>query len=415
LHTYHLQEEDISVTGHLEEKNGIYQMAFSVKHFDGKRERKGFSTGYPVKGNKTRAETMLRDKRKEIEKELADEQECSKSHSIEGSASILFADFMELVWLNAIETDLKKTTFGSYWTNTTKIIAPYFRDKGILLKDLTAEDINAFYKEQLERVKACTVHKFHANIHHALKYAVMEGWSSHSVMDRVRRPKSEPFVGKFLKQSEAIALFEAVRDDPLEVPVILGLFYGLRRSEVIGLRWAAIDFDANTISIEHTVTLARYRGRNIIVAADTAKSKSSIRTLPLVPQVRARLLEIKARQESYRRLCGNSYNKVECEYVCISQLGKRINPDHLTYDFPKFMVAHGFRRLRFHDLRHSCASLLLACGVSLKQIQDWLGHSSFAITADTYAHLDFSSKLSSASAMTWIDKTSLGMGSDAQI
>ncbi len=64
--------------------------------------------------------------------------------------------------------------------------------------------------------------------------------------------------------------------------------------------------------------------------------------------------------------------------------------------------------MRFHDLRHSCASLLLASGVPLKQIQEWLGHSDFAITANTYAHLEFNSKLSSAKAMTWLDKTSMG-------
>ncbi|MGL4668103.1 MAG: tyrosine-type recombinase/integrase, partial [Saezia sp.] len=72
-----------------------------------------------------------------------------------------------------------------------------------------------------------------------------------------------------------------------------------------------------------------------------------------------------------------------------------------------FMVKNGFRRIRYHDLRHSCASLLLANGVPLKQIQEWLGHSDFAITANTYAHLEFNSKLASAQAMTWIDKTSL--------
>jgi hypothetical protein len=83
--------------------------------------------------------------------------------------------------------------------------------------------------------------------------------------------------------------------------------------------------------------------------------------------------------------------------------------------FPKFLVDHGFRRMRFHDLRHSCASLLLANGVPLKQIQEWLGHSDFAITANTYAHLEFNSKLKSAQAMTWIERTSLAKlpGADA--
>jgi integrase len=407
----HLQEQEaVTVTGHLEEKRGIYQMAFKWNQEDGSPGRKSISTGLPVRNNKKRAEDMLQAKRKELEAALQQEREQSLLVGKANSRHILFGDFMEQVWLSDIEHSLKKTTFSGYYNNTTNIVAPYFRSKGILLKDLAAEDINTFYKEQLNRVKACTVHKYHANIYSALKYAVMEGWITHSVMDRVKRPKAEQFVGKFLNQSEAIKLIEAVKGDPLEVPVIFGAFYGLRRSEAIGLKWSAIDFDANTISIEHTVTLARLRGQNLIIAADTAKSKSSIRTLPLVPEIRARLLEIKAEQEEYKKLCGRSYDRNECEYVCINQLGKRLNPDHLTLDFPKFMEKHGFRRLRFHDLRHSSASLLLACGVSLKQIQEWLGHSSFAITADTYAHLDYKSKISSANAMTWIGKTSLGAG-----
>ena len=149
-------------------------------------------------------------------------------------------------------------------------------------------------------------------------------------------------------------------------------------------------------------------GKKITIVDDTTKSKSSFRSLPLVPSFRTKLLEIKAEQERNRKLCGRSYNKAESQYVYTDPLGNRIKPEYLTSAFPLFMERHGFRRLRFHDLRHSCASLLLANGVPLKRILDWLGHSDFAITANTYAHLGFSSKQTSAAAMTWIDRTSLG-------
>lgn len=217
----------------------------------------------------------------------------------------------------------------------------------------------------MKRVKATTVHKYHANISKALKYAVEKNFIPYSVMGKVKRPKKERFVGKFLNQSEAVALFEAVRDHKLELGVILGAYYGLRRSEIVGLKWDAIDFEANSITIEHTVTVATMDGKRITIADDTTKSKSSYRTLPFVPQFRAKLLELKAEQEQNKKLCGNSYNQ------------------------------------------ESCANLLLASGVPLKQIQEWLGHSDFAITANTYAHLDYNSKLLSASAMTWIDQTNL--------
>jgi integrase len=124
------------------------------------------------------------------------------------------------------------------------------------------------------------------------------------------------------------------------------------------------------------------------------------------------LLAIQEEQEHNRKLCGKSYNKAEGQYIYTDVLGNRIKPDYLSSEFPAFLENNGFRRMRFHDLRHSCASLLLANGVPLKQIQEWLGHSDFSITANTYAHLDYNSKLASANAMTWIDNTSLAQFSE---
>lgn len=408
--TDHLQNNEliIKVAGHLEEKRGIYQMALSWADCNGKRNRKSVSTGLPVKGNKKRAETMLQKTRQEYEEMLmqAQQEKEKQPENQDEDPKILFADFMEQ-WLDVIRPDIKLTTYGGYCMNVKTVIAPYFREKGIYLQDLTALDINDFYAEQLKRVKATSVHKYHANISKALKYAVERDFIPYSVMDKVKRPKKERFVGKFLKQSEVVELFEAVKGHKLELGVILGAFYGLRRSEIVGLKWEAIDFEANTITIEHTVTMATINGKRIVVAADTTKSKSSYRTLPLVPTFRAKLLAIREEQQYYRKLCGKSYNKAEGVYIYVDQLGNRIKPDYLTREFPDFMVEHEFRKMRFHDLRHSCASLLLACGVPLKQIQEWLGHSDFAITANTYAHLEFNSKLASANAMTWIEKTSL--------
>ena len=99
------------------------------------------------------------------------------------------------------------------------------------------------------------------------------------------------------------------------------------------------------------------------------------------------------------RVCGNCYNHQYDGYVLVDELGERMNPNYLTQYFPEYIEKHGLRKMRFHDLRHSCASLLLANGVPLKQIQEWLGHSDFSTTANIYAHLDYRSKISSAQAM----------------
>lgn len=395
----HLQERTISVSGHLEERRGYFHMALAWTDADGNRQRQLKSTGLKIKGNKKRAEEVLIQTRKEMKQRLMDAPD---------GEELLFADFMEHNWLEYMKPPrVKVTTYGGYCMNVKSAIAPYFRKRGTLLRELTADDINDFYDEQLETVKATTVHKYHANISKALKYAVTKNLIPYSIMDKVERPKPERFVGKFLKESEVVELFEAVKGHKLELGVILGAFYGLRRGEIVGLRWESINFEANTITIEHTVTMAMVDGKRTLIAADTVKTKSSYRTLPLVPSFRAKLMEVKAEQEQYRKVCGNAYNKEESKYIYTDPLGNRIKPDYLTTAFPRFMVDKGFRRLRFHDLRHSCASLLLASGVPLKQIQEWLGHSDFGITANTYAHLEYNSKLSSANAMTWIEKTSL--------
>jgi len=394
-------KKKISVSGHLEERRGIYRIMLTWTDEAGNRGRKSVTTGFPVRGNKTRAAEMVRNAIKEQEALLMIQPRLD---------NMLFADFMEK-WLEVIRNDTKKpikpTTFGGYQINVQKVIAPYFRKKGTLLINLTADDINEFYDDQLERVTGMTVTKYHANISKALKYAVKQSYIPHTFMEKVNRPQTKRFVGKFLKESEAVRLFEAVKGHRLELGVIIGAFYGLRRSEIVGLRWESINFEANTITVEHTVTEATIDGKKVIIADDTTKSKSSYRTLPLVPAIRAKLLAVQEEQGQNRKLCGKSYNKTDAGYIYTDALGNRIKPNYLTTAFPELLVNNGFQRMRFHDLRHSCASLLLANGVSLKEIQEWLGHSDFAITANIYAHLEYGSKVASAEKMAWIGNTSL--------
>lgn len=128
-------------------------------------------------------------------------------------------------------------------------------------------------------------------------------------------------------------------------------------------------------------------------------TKSSMRTLPLVGSFAEYFKEAKAAQEVNKKVCGNCYNYEYDGYVFVDELGDLMRPEYLTSYFPQYIQKHGCKRMRFHDLRHSCASLLLANGVPLKQIQEWLGHSDFSTTANIYAHLDYTSKLSSAKAM----------------
>ena len=173
-------------------------------------------------------------------------------------------------------------------------------------------------------------------------------------------------------------------------------YYGLRRSEVLGLRWSAIDMEHKTISISHKVIEAEVDGKFVPMGEDVLKTKSSFRTLPLIPAVGIILLEEKEKQEMYRRLFKKSYCR---DYICVDQCGKLLRPNYVTEHFSWLIEKYGLRKVRFHDLRHTCASLLLSNGISMKQIQIWLGHSTFSTTADIYAHLDYSAQEASANAM----------------
>lgn len=385
--------------GRLQEKKGHFYMVISYKNSAGKRKEKWLATGLPIKGNKKRAESMLIEARKTFVPPIKPTEEPVMS-------GMLFSDFL-LRWLKIVKPTVKLITYSSYDNTVKNQISPFFRKRFIALEDLRAQDLQEFYAEQLERVKPNTVIRYHAIIHRALKYAVKVELIDKNPADSIERPKKNPFVGSFYDSDEMNALFEAIKGDRLEIPIMLAAFYGLRRGEVIGLRWNSIDFNENIIHIQHTVTNCNLEGKSLEIASDTTKTKSSVRTLPLVPDIRELLLTAKETQNINRRLCGKSYCSDYSDYVFVNEIGERIKPNYLSNGFAKILDTHHLRKIRFHDLRHSCASLLLANGVLMKQIQEWLGHSDFSTTANIYAHLDYKSKLSSADAML----SSLGMTS----
>ena len=390
------------VAGHLQEKNGMFYVVLNYRDENGKRKTPWISTNLPVKGNKKRAENFMMDVRRNFvppNVQRIEEREAMQK------GDILFTDFL-LKWLRVAKSTVKLTTYASYEMMATRIIIPYFETLNIKLKELTTEDIQEFYSAQLERVSANTVIHYHAVIHRALKYAVKIKTIQSNPAVNVERPRKEKFIGSFYDKKEINTLFDIIQGHPLEVAIKLAAFYGLHREEIIGLKWNAIDFENSTLTIQHTVTECNLNGKHIEVASDTAKTDSSLRTMPLVTNFREMLLAKKEKQEHYRKLCGRSYCKEYLDYIFVNEMGERWKPRYLSDGFKRILEQNGLRRIRFHDLRHTCASLLLANNVPMKKIQEWLGHSDFSTTANIYAHLDFQSKISSAEAML----TGLDMG-----
>lgn len=276
---------------------------------------------------------------------------------------------------------------------------PYFEERQILLSDLQPIDIQNFYINcRKERgVSNNTVIHYQSNLSKALKYAAKMNMIKSNPMLQVERPKPKTHIGQYYTLAEIENLISLVQGDPIEFPVLMAAFYGLRRSEIIGLRWKAVDFENNLITIEHTVVQTDIDGATAIVKKDRAKNKSSYRSLPLVPQYKALLVQMKEYQEECKMLCGRSYT--DSDYIYVNDIGQLYKPDYVTGHFRYFLKSHGLRKITFHELRHSCASLLLKSGVSMKDIQAWLGHSTYNTTANIYAHLDSSSKNQTGSVM----------------
>ena len=132
------------------------------------------------------------------------------------------------------------------------------------------------------------------------------------------------------------------------------------------MKWSAFDFNHNCFSIRHTVTTCNVKGERVTIKKDKAKNKSSLRTYPLIPFLKERLLEAKKQQEENRKLCGRAYNKEYLGYVCVDVIGNLIKPNYVSSTFGKLLAKNNLRHIRFHDLRHTCASLLLANGVPME-------------------------------------------------
>ena len=154
------------------------------------------------------------------------------------------------------------------------------------------------------------------------------------------------------------------------------------------------------ISVQHKVLETKIDGKREIYLSDKLKNQTSNRTLPLLLQAEQLLLDKKNEIEKNKILLGKNYDNRYLDYVCVDNLGRLIPPNRLTKNFIKILRRNNLRKIRFHNLRHSCASIMLSNGVPMKQIQEWLGHADFSTTANIYSHLDYSTKLNSANTMT---------------
>lgn len=302
--------------------------------------------------------------------------------------------------LESYKHNIEENTYDSYCTVVNKI-TNYFSGKNIKLKDLKPKHIQDFYTSLYKKgLSSNTVLHYHANIRKALDIAMKLEIIPNNPADRIERPKKSQFIGDFYSIDELEKLFSACKNDPLEIVILIASFYGLRRSEVLGLKWSSIDFEKNIITIKHKVIQRNAKKNRSMVLKDKTKNKASYRSLPLLSTIATALKKHKNQINKNKLICGNTYHKEFEDYICVDFKGKLFRPEYITDHFQIILKNNGFRHIRFHDLRHSCASLLLSKGVPMKAIQEWLGHSTYSTTANFYAHLEDNYKSFSANVLS---------------
>lgn len=304
------------VAGHLREKKGRFYAVLTFKNLDNKKVEKWVPTGLAVKNNRRKAEKILQDIRKnfQIPTVLGDE--------------ILFSAYMRK-WLDIVKPNIAITTYAEYLRIIERRIIPYFEPRKILLVDLKPKDIQEFYQHEINErpISSNTIIHYHANIRKALQNAVRLELISTNPADKIERPKPRQYISNYLAEDEINELLFCFKESIIEMPVVLSCLYGLRRSEAIGLKWSAIDFLNNTI--DHTVVSAKPTGNRELFLVDGTKTKSSTRTLPLVPQLEDYLRELQRKQAANRMVMGTSYNSKYLDYICVNAEGNLIKPDYV--------------------------------------------------------------------------------------
>jgi len=380
----------------LQIKKGYYYAVINYTDEKGKVKYKWVSTGLKERGNKREATQTMKEILDKFEKEMAEKKKYGRRAEIrkvdEKEAEELFSDYC-LKYIESKKNELSRQVYYTYRTNYIKIFRGFFDERKLRLIDITEKELNAFYDQERKRgIKEITLKKYNNVLRPALKKAYLDKLIPDNPFDYLVPIRKEKAKISYYDKEEMRRLLQVIKGHPLEVPFTLAAYYGYRRSEVLGLRWESIDFEHKLITIEHKMLVVEKE----VILTDELKTETSRRTLPLIPVVEEVLLKHKEQIKKNQRFYGNTYDKRYLDYICVEENGKIVYPDHMTKAFRKLLIENDLRYIRLHDLRHSCASNMLANGVPMKEIQEWLGHANFSTTADVYSHLDFSFKVHAA-------------------
>ncbi|MDL2232773.1 site-specific integrase [Ruminococcaceae bacterium OttesenSCG-928-L11] len=378
-------QEGKKITGSVQLRRGKWHCVINLYDEEGQRKPKWINTGLPERGNKRNAE-----------KKLAEWLEHYNAKQVASVAAGSMLPDYALLWLKGKKAGVELSTWENYENVVKQHLIPYFKKKKLAIDEIKPRDIKEYYifkqsggrKDGRKGGLSNETIKKHASV---LKLIFADAVEMEDITRNPAEKVSIPPVrvedkkdnlqdAVFLSAEEANKVLAAFDGDFLQPFLYVTLNYGLRRSEALGLKWDAISFDDDTLEIKHTVVKHK-----TIVAKDRTKSKASHGTFVLLPDVRELLLQVKAQQEANQKLFGKQY--VKSDYVFTWPDGHAIRPDYITKRFQTVIAKIGMPHMRFHDLRHSTASILYDKGWNVKDIQEWLRHSKLETTMNIYTHI----------------------------
>ena len=282
-------------------------------------------------------------------------------------------------WLTGyVKTNCSERTLDGYEVVIENHLIPALGY--ILLKQLTPQAIQAYYGKACEKLSARTVHHQHRVLSEALKYAVKQGYLGRNPCELVDPPRPQKKAMRTLTPEELKTLLEVASGNQFYPVIYTAVATGLRRAELLALRWRDIDFDSKSILVSRTL-----HKRHGVIEFKEPKTEHSRRRVSMTPKLAVFLQEYKTEKESFFLHLGRLPRPDDLIFASVE--GKPIDPWVLSHNFARIVKRVGLENVRFHDLRHTFASLMLLRGAKPKVISEALGHSSVAFTMDVYSHI----------------------------
>jgi integrase len=336
-------------------------------------------TVYTAQGRKRR--TVYGKTRQEVASKLAKALSDREGGLIFDAKNLTLREYLDRWLEDSVKDTVRVTTYQGYERIVRLHIKPTLGR--IKLNNLTPTHLRALYQERLEAGLAPRmVQLVHTTLHKALKQAVADGLIPRNVAEVVKAPRQVRKEIKPLRPEQARTLLTAARGDRLEALYVLAVTTGMRQGELLGLKWEDADLETGTLQVRRTLSTATGEGFSFS-APKTVKGRRSIKLPASALSTLGRHRE--AQLEERRSVAGLWEDH---DLIFTTQVGTPISrQDLINRCFKPLLRRAGLPNIRFHDLRHTCATLLLGRGVHAKLVQELLGHATIAVTLDTYSHV----------------------------